>query len=104
MPVVASSLGDSDARDHRLRDTAHWRLVDASLIMPGCPPLSHRDIVFGMANKESAHVDDDMPPAYRSVVESKAIQVKVGDSEVQVINVTRLVCGSAGLELLECLT
>jgi hypothetical protein len=73
------------------------------LIMPGCQPLSRKDIVLGLANKEGAHVDDDMPPAYRSVVESKAIQIKVGDSEVHLINVTRFVCGSAGVELLDCL-
>lgn len=80
----------------------HW-WTNAGLIVPGGPALSRRDIILGIANKEGAHVDDDMPPAYRTVLESKSLQIKVNDSDFEAINITRYVCGTAGVELLDCL-
>jgi hypothetical protein len=71
--------------------------------VPGGPALSRKDIILGIANKESVHVDDDMPPAYRIVLESESIRIKVNDSEFETINITRYVCGTAGVELLDCL-
>jgi hypothetical protein len=77
--------------------------TNTGLIVPGGPALSRKDIVLGIANKEGAHVDDDMPPAYRIMLESKSIRIKVNDSDFEAINITRYVCGTAGVELLDCL-
>jgi hypothetical protein len=48
--------------------------TNTGLIVPGGPALSRKDIILGIANKEGAHVDDDMPPAYRIVLESKSLR------------------------------
>ena len=73
------------------------------LIVPGGRPLSRKDIVLGIANKEGTHADDDMPTAYRIMLQSESLRIKINDSEVEVVNLTRYVCGTAGVELLDCL-
>jgi hypothetical protein len=80
----------------------HW-WTNAGLIVPGAPALSRKDIILGIANKQGAHVDDDMPRAYRIVLESKSLRIKINDSDHEAINITRFVCGTAGVELLDCL-
>jgi hypothetical protein len=69
----------------------------------GGTPLSRKDIVLGIANKEGAHVDDDMPRNYRIMLQSKSIQIKINNTESEVVNITKYVCGTAGVELLDCL-
>lgn len=86
----------------QVQTIGHW-WANAGLIVPGGSALSRKDIVLGISNKEGAHVDDDMPPAYRIMLESKSIRIKVNDSDVEAINITRYVCGTAGVELLNCL-
>lgn len=85
-----------------VRTLGHW-WTSAGLIVPGAPALSRKDIIVGIANKEAAHVDDDMPPAYRIMLESKSIRIKINDRDFEAINITRYVCGTAGVELLDCL-
>jgi hypothetical protein len=85
-----------------VRTLGHW-WNNAGLIVPGGVALSRKDIILGIADKEGAHVDDDMPPAYRIMLESKSIRIKMNDSEYETLNMTRYVCGTAGVELLECL-
>lgn len=85
-----------------VRTVGHW-WTNLGLIVPGGPALSRKEIILGIANKEGAHVDDDMPPAYRIMLESKSIRIKVNDSDSEAINITRYVCGTAGVELLDCL-
>jgi hypothetical protein len=91
-----------DTAGCELRTIGHW-WTNAGLVVPGGVALSRKDIVLGIANKEGAHVDDDMPPAYRIMLESKSIRIKINDSEYEAMNMTRYVCGTAGVELLECL-
>lgn len=93
------TLDIADCQEHTL---GHW-WNDAGLIVPGGVPLSRKDIILGIANKEGVHLDDDMPTAYRIMLESKSLRIKVNDSDFEVVNLTRYVCGTAGVELVECL-
>jgi hypothetical protein len=77
--------------------------TDLGLVVPGGPPLSRKDIILGIANKEGAHVDDDMPRSYRIMLQSKSLQIKINDTEYEQVNITKYVCGTAGVELLDCL-
>jgi hypothetical protein len=76
---------------------------DLGLVVPGGTPLSRKDIVLGIANKEAAHVSDDMPRKYRIMLESKSLRIKINDNEYEPVNITKYVCGTAGIELLDCL-
>ena len=77
--------------------------TDLGLVVPGGTPLSRKDIILGIANKEGAHVDDDMPRSYRIMLQSKSLQIKINDTEYEPVNITKYVCGTAGVELLDCL-
>jgi hypothetical protein len=77
--------------------------TDLGLVVPGGTPLSRKDIILGIANKEGAHVDDDMPRNYRIMLQSKSLQIKINDTEYEPVNITKYVCGTAGVELLDCL-
>jgi hypothetical protein len=77
--------------------------TDLGLVVPGGTPLSRKDIILGIANKESAHVDDDMPRNYRIMLQSKSLRIKINDTEFEPVNITKYVCGTAGVELLDCL-
>jgi hypothetical protein len=77
--------------------------TDLGLVVPGGTPLSRKDIILGIANKEGAHVDDDMPRSYRIMLQSKSFQIKINDTEYEPVNITKYVCGTAGVELLDCL-
>jgi hypothetical protein len=44
----------------------------------GCAPLTRREVVLGVADKEGAHVDDDMSDNYRKVLESQPLQFAIG--------------------------
>jgi hypothetical protein len=69
----------------------------------GCAALTRKEVVLGVADKEGAHVDDDMSENYRKVLESRPIQFAVGDIELEPINVTRFTVGQSGIELLDLL-
>lgn len=73
------------------------------LKIPGCSPLSRREIVLGVADKEGAHADDDMNENYRRVLESEPLKFNDGTTNLPMINVTRFAVGSAGIELLKML-
>jgi hypothetical protein len=77
--------------------------TDLGLVVPGGTPLSRKDIILGIANKEGAHVDDDMPRNYRIMLQSKSLRIKINDTEYEPVNITKYVCGTSGVELLDCL-
>ena len=70
------------------------------MVVPGGSPLSRKDIVLGIADKEAAHVDDEMPRAYRIMLESPSIRIKINEGEYEAVNITKYVCGTAGVEML----
>jgi hypothetical protein len=69
----------------------------------GCAPLTRREVVLGVADKEGAHVDDDMSDNYRKVLESQPLQFSVDGIDLEPINVTRFTVGQWGIELLDVL-
>jgi hypothetical protein len=73
------------------------------LKVPGCSPLSRREVVLGVADKEGAHADDDMSENYRRVLESEPLKFNDGTADLGQVNVTRFTVGSAGIELLAML-
>ena len=77
--------------------------TDLGLVVPGGTPLTRKDIILGITNKEGAHVDDDMPRNYRIMLQSKSLSVKINGGEYEQVNITKYVCGTAGVELLDCL-
>jgi hypothetical protein len=50
--------------------------TDLGLLVPGGSPLSRKDIILGVANKEGVHVDDDMPRNYRIMLQSKSLRIR----------------------------
>jgi hypothetical protein len=73
------------------------------LKVPGCAPLSRRDVVLGVADKEGAHADDEMTDNYRRVLESEPLKFTDGETELNPVNVTRFTVGAAGIEILDML-
>lgn len=69
----------------------------------GCASLTRKEVVLGVADKEGAHVDDDMSENYRRVLESQPIRFTIGEADLEPINVTRFAVGQAGIELLDLL-
>jgi hypothetical protein len=73
------------------------------LKVPGCSPLSRREVVLGVADKEGAHADDEMSENYRRVLESEPLKFSDGSADLGPVNVTRFTVGAAGIELLAML-
>lgn len=73
------------------------------LKVPGCEPLSRKEVVLGVANKEGAHVDDDMSENYRKVLISEPLKLVNDQEPVGVLNVTRFTVAAAAVELLDLL-
>jgi hypothetical protein len=88
--------------DREQKTIGQW-WTDLGFVVPGGTPLCRRDIILGIANKEGAHVDDDMPRNYRIMLQSKSLRIKINESEYEPVNITKYVCGTAGVELLDCL-
>lgn len=77
---------------------------NACMVLPGIGPFRRRDLILGLANKEGgAHVDADISERYKRVLESKFVYAKINDTNVGALNISRLVAGKAGVELLDCL-
>jgi hypothetical protein len=92
----------SNIEDCEPKTLGRW-WTDLGLVVPGGTPLSRKDIILGIANKESAHVDHDMPRNYRIMLKSESLRIKIDDTEYEPVNITKYVCGRAGVELLDCL-
>jgi hypothetical protein len=75
-----------------------------SLILPGLGGFSRREIVLGLANKEGgAHIDPDVSKRYQSLLDNKSFQVGYSKEQLTPLNLSRLMAGQAGFELLDCL-
>ena len=74
------------------------------MVLPALGPFFRRELVLGLANKEGgAHVDADIPERYRLVLDSQFVRFKINEIDVGALNISRLVAGRAGVELLDCL-
>jgi hypothetical protein len=81
-----------------------WWNGNACMVLPGLGPFFRRELILGLANKEGgAHVDADIPRRYQMVLDSQFVRFKINDTDLGALNVSRLVAGKAGVELLDCL-
>jgi hypothetical protein len=76
-----------------------------SLIITGAGGFSRKELVLGIANKEGgAHIDLDVSKRYQALLDYKSFQIGWGQPECMPVNVSRMVVGHAGVEMLECLS
>lgn len=81
-----------------------WWDVNPCMVLPGLGPFFRKELILGLANKEGgAHVDADIPKRYQMVLDSQFVHFKMNDTDLGALNVSRLVAGKAGVELLDCL-
>lgn len=74
------------------------------LILPGLGGLTRREIILGLADKEGgAHVDVNLSPRYRQLIESKQLQIGWNNEGVTPLNLSRYMTAQAAIELLDCL-
>lgn len=77
---------------------------NACMVLPGIGPVYRRELILGLSNKEGgAHVDADITEKYRNLLASKFFNAKINDKDLGAVNISRLVAGKAGVELLDCL-
>jgi hypothetical protein len=75
-----------------------------SLILPGLGGFSRRDLVLGLANKEGgAHVDPDIGHRYQQLLDNKSLRIGFGEVSPSPLNLSRLMSGQAGIEMLDSL-
>jgi hypothetical protein len=73
------------------------------LVLPGLGGLSRKEIVLGFADKEGgAHVDINLSPRYRQLIESKQFQIGWTAEGVTPLNLSRYMTAQAAVELLDC--
>jgi hypothetical protein len=81
-----------------------WWDGNPCMVLPALGPFFRRELILGLANKEGgAHVDADIPKRYQMVLESQFVHFKMNDTDLGALNISRLVAGKAGVELLDCL-
>lgn len=74
------------------------------MVLPAVGPFSRRELVLGLANKEGgAHVDADISAKYRAVLGSQLVRANLNGTDIGALNLSRLVAGKSGVELLDCL-
>jgi len=79
-----------------------WR--NACMNLPGIGPVERRELILGLSNKEGgAHVDADITEKYKNLMASKFFSAKINDVDLGPVNISRLVAGKSGVELLDCL-
>jgi len=70
-----------------------------SLIIPGSGGYSRKEVILGLAHKEGgAHVDLDVSRKYQQLLDYKAYILQSTP-----VNLSRMMVGQAGVEILECL-
>jgi hypothetical protein len=97
--ALTSTLPEGSLRTGVL--SSWWN--DSFISVPGVGDMSRRELILGLANKEGAHVDADLPEKYSLLLSNKFFTVRVGDREIDNLNISRLLAGSSGVLLLECL-
>jgi hypothetical protein len=81
-----------------------WWDRNPCMVLPGLGAFFRKELILGLANKEGgAHVDADIPHRYQLVLDSQFVRFKINEIDVGALNISRLVAGRAGVELLDCL-
>lgn len=69
--------------------------------LPSVGHYSRRQLVLDMANKEAAHADPEISEEYKKLLESQFMQFKSSEDENSaVVNISRLLVGRLGIEML----
>jgi hypothetical protein len=79
---------------------AWWE--NACMILPALGPFFRYELIVNLADKEGAHVDPRIKDRYQKVLESIFVNTQL-NGENAALNVSRLVAGKCGVELLDCL-
>lgn len=74
----------------------------ACMALPGVGPVLRKNLIVDMADKEGGHVDPKIGQGYQNILGSGFVRFKI-DEEDAPINISRLVVGRCGVELLACL-
>lgn len=78
--------------------------IRACLILPGLGAFSRKEIVLGLADKEGgAHVDVNLSPRYRQLMQSKQLQIGWNKEGLTPLNLSRYMTAQAAVELFDCL-
>lgn len=99
---------DCDSKSYEKVLLGHWWSRDC-LIVPlktGSASFSRQELVCYLANKDGgAHIDDELPPKYRALIEAQPIRVNVEGQTAtsDSINLARYMVGQSGAELLNCI-
>jgi hypothetical protein len=81
-----------------------WWEKNPCMVLPGLGPFLRRELVLGLANKEGGtHVDPDIPKRYQMVLDSQFVRFNMNGTDLGALNVSRLVAGKSGVELIEYL-
>jgi hypothetical protein len=96
------SLAADPDKAMRTTSLGDWWTVPFVRI-PAIGEMSRRELILGLANKEGAHVDADLSEKYRLLLQSQFFQIKINNCETSILNLSRLLAGSSGAQLLDCL-
>jgi len=92
-----------DVEDYAASIVGKW-WTRPILVLPGLGGFSRKEIVLGLADKEGgAHVDVNLSPRYRQLIESKQFQVGWNKEGVSPLNLSRYMTAQAAVELLDSL-
>jgi hypothetical protein len=94
---VVSLIPDLRPEDHSISTLGQW-WANACLDIPGVGPMTRKQLILGLANKEGgAHVDADISEKYKNLLASKFFNTKVGDEAITPVKISRLVAGRSPL-------
>lgn len=97
-------ITDLDSPDYVQSVLGAWWEGNPCMVLPGLGPVYRRELALGLANNEGgAHVDPDIPKRYQAVMSSGFVVTGINQNDVTPLNISRLVTGKAGVELLDCL-
>ena len=98
-----SLITDLEPSVYRTTTLGAW-WENACMVLPGIGAVYRRELILGLANKEGgAHVDAEISAKYQRLLESKFFSAKINDKILGPVNLSRMVAGKAGVELLDCL-
>lgn len=100
---TVSLITELKIEDHTISKLGAW-WANACMMLPGIGPVTRREVILGLSNKEGgAHVDADIPEKYKNLLASKFFCFKINDLDLGPLRLSRLVAGRAGVELLDSL-
>lgn len=99
--VIVGLKTDLDAPQYKPSTLGHW-WDGVCMVLPGIGPVGRKDLILNLADKEAAHVDPRINEGYKRILGSQFIQFKL-DGDDAPFNISRLVVGKSGVELLDCL-